>query len=387
MSESPLSFQSFRVWQVVVPARMDILSAPSKHSPVYSASLSWPEMPIHLVEATTSAGFTAVGECGRGTSRAVVEATLHELLGCNLLAATPVTLWRHDYESNGLPAAYPLRSWEVAEGKSYALMESLWLDAVGKAVGMPAHQLLGGAVRDKVAVDFWANRPAPSTLIALIHEAAELGLTGMKMKCNHFGDTVHALQEIAADIPAGFRFTIDPMYAWRSFREAAQLFDILASLPHAVQIEDPFPFQAVDEWHKARQYKSLTIACHTRTEDVLRVALRENYADTFNLAGGSSYNFLHTSHIAEFAFKDCWHGSALELGVLQHVRLHAAACARNCVLPSDLQSEWVRDATLVTPHMAYEQNMALVPTRPGLGIDLDHAAMQPYIQEEFVIEN
>jgi len=75
----------------------------------------------------------------------------------------------------------------------------------------------------------------------------------------------------------------------------------------------------------------------------------------------------------------------LELGVLQHVRLHAAACARNCVLPSDLQSEWVRDATLITPHMAYDGNTALVPTKPGLGIDLDHQAMQPYIQEEFVI--
>ncbi len=386
MTETTLSFQSFRVWQVVVPARADILSAPAKDSPVYSASVSWPEMPIHLVEGRTSAGFTAVGECGRGTSRATVEATLHDLLGRNLLHVTPATIWQHGYEASGLPVTYTLPSWEVAGGRSYALMEALWLDAVGRAGGMPAHQLLGGAVREQVAVDFWANRPAAPTLLALIHEAAELGLTGMKMKCNRFGDTVHALRSIAADIPAGFRFTIDPMYAWRSMREAAPLFAMLAELPFAFQIEDPFPFQAVDEWHKAHQFPSLTIACHTRTEDVLRVALRENYADTYNLGGGSSYNFVRTGHIAEFAHKDCWHGSALELGVLQHVRLHAAACVRNCLLPSDLQSEWVREETLVTPHMAYAGNTALVPTRPGLGIDLDHEAMQPYIQEEFAIE-
>ncbi len=386
MTNRPLTFEKFRVWQVVVPARTDILSAPAKTGLVYSDSVSWPALPIHLVEGTTSAGFTAVGECGRGTERAVVEATLRDLLGSDLLAFTPATIWQQAYEPSGLPAAYPLRSWEVEGGKSYALLEALWLDAVGKAAGMPAHQLLGGAVRRQVATDFWANRPDAPTLIALIHEAASLGLTGMKMKSNHEGDTVQALQTIAADVPTGFRFTIDPMCAWRSMREAAQLFETLAKLPFAIQIEDPFPFRAVDEWRRARQYAPLTIACHTRTEEVLELALHENYADTYNLGGGSTYNFLRVAHIAEFSHKDCWHGSSLELGVLQHVRLHAAACARNCLLPSDLQSEWVREATLVTPHMAYAGNVAILPTTPGLGINLDHAAMQPYINAQFVVE-
>jgi len=387
MADNRLTFEEFRVWQVVVPARADILSAPSKIGVVYTDSVTWPEMPIHLVEGVTSDGFTAVGECGRGTSRAVVEATLQDLIGRDLLTVTPATIWQQNHEASGLPAAYPLRSWEVANGQSYALLEALWLDAVGKAAGMPAHQLLGGAVRQKVATDFWVNRPDAATLANLVHEAASLGLTGMKMKSNRLGDTVLAIDAIANDVPEGFRFTIDPMCSWRSMREAAHLFERLAKLPFAIQIEDPFPFPAVDEWQRARQYSSLTIACHTRSEEILRTALRENYADTYNLGGGSSYNFLRTAHIAEFSYKDCWHGSALELGVLQHLRLHAAACARNCILPSDLQSEWVREATLVTPHMAYEDNFALVPSAPGLGIALDHQAMAPYIQEKFVIGN
>ncbi|MEZ4614676.1 MAG: enolase C-terminal domain-like protein [Caldilineaceae bacterium] len=222
-------------------------------------------------------------------------------------------------------------------------------------------------------------------MIGLIHEAVDLGLTGLKMKCNRAGDTVKALQAIAADVPAGFRFTIDPMCAGAPC-EAAALFAILVKLPFAIQIEDPFPYRAIDDWRKARTYQPLTIACHTRTEDVLQLALTENLADTYNLGGGSSYNFLRIAHIAEFAYKDCWHGSALELGVLQHVRLHAAACARNCLLPSDLQSEWVREHTLIKPRMAYNGNHAIVPTTPGLGIAFDHAAMQPYIKQRFEIE-
>jgi len=381
-----LVFEKFRVWQVVVPARQDILSAPSGKSPVYTGSLTWPEMPIHLVEGVTSAGFTAVGECGRGTTREVVETTLRHLLGRNLRDFTPATIWMQETDAIGLPPSYPLWSWERSEGKSYELMEALWLDAVGKAAELPAHQLLGGAARQAVAVDFWANRPGPETLLALVQEAHTCGLRGMKMKSNMAGDTVAALLTIAADVPQDFRFTIDPMTAWRSMREGARYFEALAKLPFAIQIEDPFPWRAVDDWHKARQVFPLTIACHARNDEVLQSSLREELADTYNLGGDSTYNFLHVAHVAEFAHKDCWQGSSLELGVLQHVRLHSAACARNCVLPSDLQSEWVRTHTLITPRMAYHDAHALLPDRPGLGIELDHTAVQRYTTLAFAVE-
>lgn len=387
MAKETLRFEKFHVWQVIVPARTDILSAPTGDAPVYTGSVTWPALPVHLVEGVTSAGFIAVGEAGRGTQRKTVEATLRDLLAHDLRMVTPATIWQQPHEANGLPAAYPLRSWEVKSDKSYELMESLWLDATGKAADIPVSQLLGGAVRQSVTTDFWANRPAAETLIALIHEAANLGLTGMKMKCNYIGDTVHALQTVAMDIPDGFRFTIDPMCAWRSMRETVQFFEILANLPFAIQIEDPFPYRAVDDWQSARRnFPQLTIACHTRTEDVLQLALQTNLADTYNLGGGSAYNFLRVAQIAEFSHKDCWHGSSLELGVLQHVRLHAAACARNCLLPSDLQSEWVREQTLITPRMSYRGNQAVVPVAPGLGIDLDHQAMKPYIIQAFTVE-
>lgn len=382
MSTQSLTFTKFHVWQVVVPARADILSAPSKGQ-VYTGSTSWPEMPIHLVEGVTSAGFTALGECDRGTPRAVVEATLRELLGRNLLTLSPPTVWMDHGE---LPASYPLWSWQRAEGRSYQLLESLWLDAVAKAAGVPVHQLLGGAVRDRVLTAFWANRPPAPTLRALIHEAKERGLGGIKLKSDSTGDTARSLIEIAADVPADFRVTIDPMIAWRSLRESARWFEQLAKLPFAIQIEDPFPYLVVDDWRQARQFKPLTIICHARNEEVFRHALREELADAYNLGGGAVHEFLQASHVAEFFGKDCWQGSSLELGVYQHVRLHVAACARNCLLASDLQSEWVREHTLVTPRMSYADGYALLPNRPGLGVELDHAAVAAYTKAEFTVE-
>ncbi len=380
-----LRFERFQVWQVVVPARHDILSAPVSHLPLYAGNLSWPDLPIFLVEGVTNTGVTAVGECDRGTSPATLEATLHDLLGRNLLASTPATMWMNDRDAVGLPARYPFWSWEVRGERSYLLMESLWLDAVGKATGLPAHQLLGGAVRKVVPTDFWANRPSAPTLAALIAEAQDRGLHGIKMKSDGSGDTAKAVLEIASDLPADFRITIDPMSAWRSLRQSARLFDALAKLPCAIQIEDPFPAQAIEDWQRARSYSPLTIVCHPRGESILRMALREEMADAYNLGLGSTYGFLHMSNVIEAADKDCWQGSSLELGVGQHVRLHAAACSRSCILGSDMQSEWVREHTLITPRMDYRDGGAVVPDRPGLGIELDHAAISGYCQRTYEV--
>jgi muconate cycloisomerase len=382
---TPLSFTKFRVWKVVVPARQDIIFAPATKGALYRDNLSWPQIPVFLVEGVTSEGFVAVGEADRSASQPEVEATLRDLLGRNLLDFTPATVWMQPRAANGLPMSYPFWSWQAAEGKHYFLMESLWYDAVGKASGLPAHRLMGGAVRDVVPADFWANRPSTETLGALVKEAQELGLHGIKMKCDSTGDTVKSVLAVAQDVSPEFRFTIDPMYAWRSMRESARYFEQLAKLDCQIQIEDPFPITVEDDWRRSREVGPLTIVCHPRRSDWFRHALREELADAYNLGGGSVMEFLHMAQSAEFFSKDCWHGSSIEMGVLQHLRLHASACARNCLLASDLCSEWVREHTLVKQRMAYRDGGAVLPDRPGLGVDLDHDAVQKYAQDAFEI--
>jgi L-alanine-DL-glutamate epimerase-like enolase superfamily enzyme len=376
-----LKFTKFTVYEVIVPARRDILSAPSMGR-VYSGSVTWDQLSLHLIEAETNQGFIAVGESPRGTSREMVEATLRDMMSRDLLASTPPTMWMADGE---LPQSYPFWSWQQRPHLSYLLMESLWLDAAGKASGLPAHQLLGGAVRDRVLTDFWSNRPAPAGLRKLIREALKRGLRGIKVKSDSTGDTARALLQIAKDVPAGFRVTIDPMNSWRSMRESAHWFEALARLHVDVQLEDPFPYLAVEDWRQARQFKPITIVCHARSEHDFRIALSGEIADAYNLAGGGAYNFQQMAHVAEFFSKDCWQGSALELGVAQHVRLHAAAAARACVMASDLQSEWVREHTLVTPRMQYVDSHAIVPTAPGIGVALDHKALKKYLKSQWMI--
>jgi L-alanine-DL-glutamate epimerase-like enolase superfamily enzyme len=369
-----LTFTKFHVHEVVVPARKDILSAPSTGR-VFTGSTTWDQLPIFIVEAETNQGIVALGEAVRGTNRATVDATLDALRGVDLLTTPPATAWMTDGE---LPQSYPFWSWQSRPDLSYQLIECLWLDAVGKAGGMPAHVLFGGAVRKRVLTDYWANRPSAKVLLKLIREAVGLGMHGIKIKGDSTGDTALALLSIAKDLPRNFRVTIDPMNSWRSMRESARWFEQLARLPVEIQIEDPFPYLVVEDWRQAREFKPLTIICHARTEEIFRNALSAHIADAYNLGGGSAYAFLQQAHVAEFFGKDCWQGSALELGVMQHLRLHVASAARNCVLASDLQSEWVREHTLINERMQFEDGCAIVPDRPGLGVSLDRKALNKY---------
>ena len=381
-----MKFTRFQVWEVVVPARADLIAADGQGGAVYSQAVTWPDLPIFLVEGELDKGVRAVGEATRGESRESVEKTLRGLLDRPLDTWHPAGLWTSSTEPSGLPSKYPLPSWKVASGMSYMLVESLWLDAVGKLAGLPAHALLGGALRGRVEVDFWANRPDAARLRRIIEEAAALGLKGIKLKGTSAGETARAVAAVANDAPEGFHFTIDPMCSWRTLRESTNYFDQLANCGRMVRIEDPFGHSDIREWKAAASaFPTIPLIFHARNQDVLRIALAEGIGDALNLGGGSLFDFLGMAGVAGFHLRDCWQGSALELGILQAARLHAAACAANCVLPSDLQSEWVREHTLVTPRMQYADGVAIVPQTPGLGVSQDREAVSKYARCKFEI--
>lgn len=373
-----MKFERFKVWAVRVPARDDIVADAGEELP------AWPQMPIYLVQGETDTGILALGESARGESYESVERTLREFLHVDHSTFTPASVWSTSQLPNSLPAPAPLPSWQNVAGRSYSILESLWLDSMGKAAGVPACQLLGGAVRDRVEVDFWANKPDLQGLKKLVGEACDLSLGGIKLKSSAGGATALAVSEIAADTPSGFHFTIDPMCSWRSFRESRHLFAKLSRTGRDIRIEDPFPHDSVSEWRRARAaFPELTFAWHARDEQSLRMTLTEDIADLINLSVSGAYEVLNLTPLVEFAGKDFWVGSSLELGVQQHLRLHAASAARRCVLPCDLQSTWVRASQLIASPMEFEKGSALVPKIPGLGVNLDMSAIKSFSIREF----
>lgn len=378
----PLKFTRFEVWQVAIPGRRDlgISVAPGR---------AFDTVPVHIVLAKTNQGFVALGESARADDAATVNRTLKGLLGREIGRSTPATLWmKPSYERGylgGMRRTRPLWSWDECEGQSMFLAESLWLDAVGKSAGVPAHVLMGGAVRNEVKVDFWAAQPDARALYRLVVEAVERGCRGMKLKSSAEGNTVHALAEIRDDLPDDFSFTVDPMFNWRSLHESRRLFEILAQLDLEVRVEDPFPYDAIEDWQTARSQYRTTLVWHTRDERDLRTALREETADAFNIACRCAFEAVKLSQVLAFHAKDCWFGSQLETGIYQQVRLHSASVAPTCVLPSDLQSQWVREHSLVRPGMAARDGLVSLGDEPGLGVEIDRNAVKRYAVKRWTV--
>ena len=61
----------------------------------------------------------------------------------------------------------------------------------------------------------------------------------------------------------------------------------------------------------------------------------------------------------------------VDLGVLEAVHLHAAACAAACTLPSDIFGRRIREHDLLVNPIEISGGVAVVPRTAGLGVSLD----------------
>ncbi len=369
--------------EVVVPTRPGFVNSPEMGN---FLGHEWDEMPICLLEVETSDGITGLGEVGRGTFLKEIDPWLRQLPGLELRGFNPSCLpasWRAPSLYGGaIEEVHPTPLWAPNQPVTYAL-EMVLLDWAGKRLGCRAVDLLGGAYREAVPVDFWAGRKTPEDLRRTIAQAVELGFHGIKMK-SKFGDPVaeqvRAIREVGGD---GFSVTIDPMYQWFGPSESLATLKSLEPFGAGVRVEDPFPEDRPEFWRRARQTVSVPLIWHARGLGSLRRALQEQCADAFNCSGGP-WEFLTAAHAVEVAGYSCWRGSSIELGVGQVAGLHAAAAARCCVMPSDFQSGLIREHTLVTWDWPYRDGALPLPTGPGLGVELDRDAVAHYTRAQAV---
>ena len=107
--------------------------------------------------------------------------------------------------------------------------------------------------------------------------------------------------------------------------------------------------------------------------DVLR-ALRLDACDYFNFNGGA-FPVKRLATLAEAARKPFWHGSEVDLGILEAAYVHKCAACESATLPSDILGELVRSDDLITEPLHFAGAQVTVPTGPGLGVDLDLDAL------------
>src|SRR5258708_6512897 len=86
---------------------------------------------------------------------------------------------------------------------------------------------------------------------------------------------------------------------------------------------------------------------------------------------------MRMSAVADLAHIPYWHGSEVDLGILEAAYVHSAAAAPGCTVPSDIFGRRIREHDLLATPLQLEGEWVQVPSGPGLGVELDLSPSPP----------
>ena len=255
------------------------------------------------------------------------------------------------------------------------LQEALY-DLVGKALGVPAHRLIGQKCRDRVEAAFWSIDMSPERAAAEAVAAVEAGYYVHKLKVRPWQDFIAQAEQIFAATPPEYRlrpdnnghrypdyFTVERM---RQF--ARQLEPYMDRIDY---FEGPIHDQDLSGLAHLRQ-RGLAISVHAGPEWASLCCQRE--ASDFFQVGGPLDSLVKTAHVAEAAGH---RGVCVELagggvgaGINTVWATHIAAVLPNatkaiCTVPE------LRVASLLQNPLQAVNGAVAVPEAPGLGVELD----------------
>ncbi len=347
-----------------------------------------------LVEVITDAGITGWGEAfAQGLEPPEIAATvIDKALRPIVVGADPLdveVLWHRMYH---LTRDYG-RKGSVVAGIS-AIDIALW-DIAGKHHGVPVHRLLGGAFRTHVqpyATGFYrvhgqgeASRLADEALRHL-----EAGFTIMKVKLGYgLADDIACMESIGRSLQGKpVTLMVDTNHAYGR-AEALRLGRALE--PFALRwYEEPVVPEDIAGYVEMREKLTMPIAGGENEHTLygFRHLIGAGAVDIAQPDVGSCGGITACRHIAAIAQSHgvevnphVWGSAIAQAASLQVIAAlpvaHHSLFAREPILEFDRSSHPFRVA-LVTEPVVQREGRVEIPSRPGLGVEIDRAVLERY---------
>ncbi len=349
-----------------------------------------------VVQVHTDEGLTGLGETyGDDGHVAMLEAVARELPGLDPFATTQIqVITERTLGSATVRADLHGLTGAATPPKTLASVvspfEVAFLDIVGKAVGRPVVDLLGGPVRTEVPFSAylfykWAGHPGadddawgaaldPDGVVAQARRMVALyGFDSLKLKGGvfHADDEAAAVEALKVAFPE-HPLRIDPNATWdvaTSIRIGQRLDGILEYL------EDPTRgIPAMAEVHREVAMPLATNMCVVAFEHIpesVRLDAVQVILSDHHYWGGLRAS-QHLASIADtFGIGLSMHSNS-HLGISLAAMVHLAAATPNLDYDLDTHWPWKRaDEDVVTHPFRFVDGKLTVPTTPGLGIELD----------------
>ena len=292
-----------------------------------------------------------------------------------------------------------------ANARFYSAVEIACIDLIGKSLGQPACDLLGGRARDEVPFSAYAfykhaggggegadARPdeygealSPAGLVAQVKQMiATYGFRDVKLKAGVLDpdeeiETIRLLREEFGPEPP---LRIDPNCAW-SVETSVRVGQSLArELDRGGYLEDPTP--SLDGMAEVRR-RLLSRGIYTPLASNVAVT---NFADLPEAVKSSAVQIVlcdphywgglrQTQHLGKlcrtFGLGLSMHSNS-HLGVSLMAMTHAAAATPNLTFACDTHYPWQseQDEIVAGGRIDFVNGSVRIPGQPGLGVELDY---------------
>jgi muconate cycloisomerase len=266
-------------------------------------------------------------------------------------------------------------------------------DAIGKIFSVPVYQLLGGKVRDRIAV---AHSIGIMEAAAAAREAAEViaeGIATIKVKIGVEPDRdLKVVAAVRQAIGSAGQIRVDANQGYRTWREAVR---VLAAMERydIVYAEQPVEgLRAMAQVSARLNVPVMADESAWTAEDVLeivRLDAAQMLSVYYTKPGGLS-RAKRLLAVAWAASLPCDINGSAEMGIGVAADLHLAASSPEIMLPGTIPvtSTAERVVTKVAGHkylddliktpFGYENGCLHVPDGPGLGIGVDEGKIAKY---------
>jgi D-galactarolactone cycloisomerase len=333
-----------------------------------------------LVKITTEDGLVGWGECHAPSAPRVHQRIITDLFAPILRgqdARRINALWERLYTTERVRGYMTGAHFEALAGIDLAL----W-DLLGKAIGLPVYQLLGGAYRGSQPLYRGLGGSTPAALVADAKVAVASGLQMVKMGYRKGGGSsdIDRVMAVAEFMKPHGQVAVDSLGAFKLY-EAVQIgrkFDALGNIgwfEDALLPDDQTAYPAL----AASLETPVCAGEMLNNRFQFRDLLATRGADIINPDVCRAGGITECQRIASLAdtFNVTWSPHVSTGTVLYFAAsLHLALATPNCVImEGGRKLEGPLGNTLTRRPIKVENGCAFAPEGPGLGIEWDEAAL------------
>lgn len=373
-----MKITNFKVTTVTVP-----LEAPLRHA----SGAHWGRFVRTILELETDEGIVGLGEMGGGGESA---ALAFEGLRNHLIGENPFNL-----EGLRFKICNPTASLYNNRLQIFAAIEFACLDIIGKKLGVPVYDLLGGKIRDEVEFasylffrypDERSGNGEIKNPIQLVESATQLrnneGFRTHKLK----GGVFHPEYELECFLALGRAFPEDRFrYDPNAVLSLTQSIEFANAIKHMkIDYLEDFTW-GIDGMKKLRNLTSMQTATNTVVVNFEQLAqnIHSEAIDVILLDTtfwGGIRACLKAAAVCEtFQLGVAVHSSG-ELGIQLATMLHLGAVVPNLSNAADAHYHHLTDDIIVGGKMEYKNGKISVPNKPGLGVELDRDKVAEYAE-------